>query len=597
MDQVRYQLSISDISAHTLQVRLEFQPPSAEPVELSLPAWIPGSYMIRNFAKHLARLRAVDAVGELPIEALTKQQWRLTHRGTAVVVTYQLYAFDASVRACYINDQIALINPAACCLAISGLADAPCLVEMLTVASKPEWQVATGLTPAEGTAPLGFGHYTAVNYQVLIDTPLMLGVLDYQWFELAGVRHHLVFVGASHSDTARICRDLPPICQQHIEIFGGLPADLTDYWFLTWVVDQGYGGLEHHNSTVLMCSRYDLPNPLQPDVLSPDYQTFLGLCSHEYFHTWWVKRAKPAIFQPYQLASEQYTQQLWLYEGFTSYYDDLALVRAGVIDANAYLLALAKTISRVQRAPSNTEQSLAESSFTAWTKFYLQDENAINSVVSYYAKGSLVALCLDAALRARHLSLDVLMQRCYQHFTERTTGSADDDFFQLLAEYCQDEDQDEALVAQCRQWVQEPVALPLDSALASLGVTLSYRAATSGKDLGGPAKFAAPVRDFGALYQSNAEGLLLTAVIAGTAAFDAGLMAGDLLVAIAGFKATEQNLNEMLQRHPVGSKVRIHWFRQQRLLDAEFAIQLAAEHIAELTLQPSDLANAWLNRG
>lgn len=590
MHQVRYQLSVSDISAHLLQVEIFFSPVDARPVTLSLAAWIPGSYFIRNFARHLQQLRASDKDGELVITALDKHSWQLSHRGQPVRLSYQIYAFDLSVRACYINDEVAVINPAACCLAVEGQQQLPHLVQLQPVAGKPQWQLATGLSRVEGTDRFCFGEYLATDYAQLIDSPLLLGNLQTTSFELAGVTHYLVFAGAVQADIPRIGEDLRPVCQQQAQLFAGLPADLTEYWFLTWVVDQGYGGLEHHNSTLLMCNRFDLPNPTQPGQLTDEYQNYLALCSHEYFHTWWVKRAKPSSFLQYQLAAEQYTSQLWWYEGFTSYYDDLALVRAGVIDPQQYLATLAKTISRVERAPSNLAQSLAESSFTAWTKFYQQDENAINTVVSYYAKGSLLALCLDAALRQRGLSLDGFMLQCWQNFGINGTGSDEQTFFQQLQQYTADDD----LTELCRQWVEQPIALPLSATLQSLGINLEYRAAQSGKDLGGPAAHFAHQKDFGAFYQSQAEGLQISAVVHGSSAYLAGLMAGDLLIAIAGLKATEATLAEMLSRHAVGAKLCLHWFRQQRLLSAELELRAAPLQIAQLTIADANLAQCWL---
>ncbi|OBP14452.1 hypothetical protein A5320_11800 [Rheinheimera sp. SA_1] len=602
MQLVAFQLWIEDLTAHLIGVQLDFQPPgttsngtassaSHEPIILQLPAWIPGSYLIRNFARHLAALTASDQDGGLTVTAIDKHSWQLQNRGLPITVRYQLYAFDLSVRACYVNDQVAVINPAACCLSVQGMEHCPQQVTVLPVSGKPQWQVATGLTRMDNTTLLGFGDYTAGNYQQLIDSPLLLGELNYRFFEIAGVCHHLVFVGAVLADLARIEQDLTLICQQQAAVFGGLPADLHEYWFLNWIVDQGYGGLEHHNSTLLLCNRYDLPNPQLPEELSDDYQNYLALCSHEYFHTWWVKRAKPSTFLNYQLNNEQYTSQLWLYEGFTSYYDDLALLRAGLIQLPQYLTTLSKTISRVNRAPSNLRQSLADSSFTAWTKFYQQDENAINSVVSYYGKGSLVALCLDAQLRSKGLSLDGLMQQCWQQFGVSGAGSDEEGFFLQLLSYCNSPD----LVQSCRAWVLTTEPLPLSASLSILGITLQWRAAESNKDLSGPAQALQSVRDFGALYQANSEGLQISAVPIGSAAYQAGLMVGDLLIAIAGFKATEQNFQQQLQRLPLGESVQLHYFRQQRLLSTELQLQAAPELIA--WLQPSEetpLQQLWL---
>jgi len=594
MQQVAFQLWIEDLTAHLIGVQLEFHQPlvsrgqatigfeqAGETILLRLPAWIPGSYLIRNFSRHLAAMTAFDAEGELTLLAIDKHSWQLQNRGLPITVRYQAYAFDLSVRACYVNDEVAVINPAACCLSVEGFEHVVHQVQILSLSNKPQWQVATGLIRNPTTPLLGFGDYCACDYQQLIDCPLLLGQLDYRRFELDGIEHHLVFAGALLADLDRIAHDLKRICEQQAAIFGGLPADLKEYWFLNWIVDQGYGGLEHHNSTLLLCNRYDLPNPQLPDEMNEDYQNYLALCSHEYFHTWWVKRAKPVTFLSYQLQQEQYTRQLWLYEGFTSYYDDLAILRAGIIELPQYLSTLSKTISRVNRAPSNSKQSLADSSFTAWTKFYQQDENAINSVVSYYGKGSLVALCLDAQLRSNGLSLDGLMHQCWLEFGATGTGSTEEGFFDQLLDYSQNPE----LVSHCKRWVFGIESLPLAAALATLGITLQWRAGASGKDLAGPPQSSLPVRDFGALYQSQNDGLQLSAVPIGSAAYHAGLMAGDVLIAVGGLKATEQNFQQLLQRLPLGDRLQLHYFRQQRLLQTELTLQLAPELIA--WLQPA----------
>lgn len=592
MAQVAFQLWIEDITAHLIGVQMEFHQPIDDLnggtafIHLKLPAWIPGSYMIRNFARHLAGLAAFDAMGALSITAVDKHSWQLEHRGLPITVRYQIYAFDLSVRACYVNDQVAVINPAACCLSVAGMEQSPQKVRVLPLNQKPHWQVATGLTRQANTPLLGFGDYLATNYAQLIDSPLLLGELEYRAFEVQGLRHHLVFAGALLADLERISSDLQRICQQQISVFAGLPADLSEYWFLNWIVDQGYGGLEHHNSTLLLCNRYDLPNPQLPDDLPEDYQNYLALCSHEYFHTWWIKRAKPSNFMQYQLDAEQYTRQLWLYEGFTSYYDDLALLRAGIISFAQYLTILSKTISRVSRAPSNTHQSLFDSSFTAWTKFYQQDENAINSVVSYYTKGSLVALCLDAHLRACGLSLDGLMQQCYTNFS--IEGSTELGFFEQLANYSQNA----TLVEQCLAWVSDTQVLPLEASLALLGISLTWRAAESNKDLAGPAQALQTVRDFGALYQVTNEGLQISAVPLGSAAYQAGLMVGDLVIAVNHYKATEQNFQQVMQRVALGNSLTLHYFRQQRLLSTELLLQAAPEYIAWLQPIPDQLPHS-----
>ena len=323
---VFYQIDIADIGGHIIDVTLCFTPTASQHI-LTLPAWIPGSYMIRDFARNIVAINAYDSAGPLSLQQQDKHSWQLDCRAQKVTVQYKLYAYDLSVRAAYIDDEVAILNPACICLEVSELHQ---LTHQICL-SKPasdianNWRLATGLCPLKDTDFLGFGKYQATNYQTLIDSPILAGDFQLAQFSINGIKHYLVVTGDNLTDLSRFSADVEKICRQQVNVFGNMPSDLTSYWFLLWVTEDGYGGLEHVNSTLLLCSRFDLPAAGTAEI-DENYQNLLALCSHEYFHTWWVKRLKPACFAHYQLAAEQYTPQLWLYEGFTSYYDDLALV-------------------------------------------------------------------------------------------------------------------------------------------------------------------------------------------------------------------------------------------------------------------------------
>lgn len=576
MNEVRYQLELADLAGHYLDVQLELMPLDDAVVRLTLPAWIPGSYMIRDFARHLLDIRAHDQTGPLVLQQNDKQSWLFEHRGLPVTVQYRLYAFDLSVRANYLSADIAVTNPAASCLQVVGQQHLPHLVEIRRGQAPQHWQLATGLARDRDTTPLQFGFYRAANYAQLIDSPLLAGKLDVASFVVDNVPHHLVLCGALATDVQRIAADLLPLCQAQKQVFGALPADLNEYWFLTWVVDQGYGGLEHRNSTLLLCNRFDLPNPRLPAAYTEDYQNFLALCSHEYFHTWWVKRARPMPYLDYQLDAEQYSTQLWLYEGFTSYYDDLSLLRTGMLTLEQYLTGLAKTISRLQRAPANQRQSLADSSFNAWTRFYRQDENAVNAVVSYYAKGALLAFCLDAELQQLNLCLDGLMQLCWQQFGYSESGSDEHTFFRLLQRYSQSE----ALVKKVQHWVQDAAELPLVEAASALGLELSWRQPEHHQDQSGDKELALTSLEPGFHYEVKPDGLLLTVVRNGTAAHSAGFSSGDLLMAVNELKATEATFRQVLMRAAPGDVLRCHLFRQQRLVQLQLQLEATPATVA-----------------
>ncbi|WP_337843512.1 PDZ domain-containing protein [Rheinheimera sp.] len=587
MAKVRYQIELKDPVAHLIQVRLEFSPTTDDDMVLSLPAWIPGSYMIRDYAKHLQGLNACDPEGALPLRQLDKQSWRLSHRGLPVQLSYLVYAFDLSVRGNYLDDQLAALNPCALCLAVQGQTDAP-LELTISAPQQRDWQVATGLQAADGTKFLGQGLYYAQTYQQLIDSPLLLGNLQCQQFMVAGIPHYMVLAGEPATDITRLCTDLTSICEAQVRVFGGLPADLTQYWFLSWVTDKGYGGLEHMNSTLLLLSHQDLPHPLRPDESTEAYRSFLGLCSHEYFHTWWVKRAKPAQFLPYQTDRELYTAQLWLYEGFTSYFDDLALVRSGKMTVAQYLTTLEQSINKVSLLPAESVQSVADSSFNAWTKYYKQDENAPNAVVSYYLKGSLIALCLQARLQQQGLSLEHLMQQAWLAFGASGKGSLEDDFVELTRHYA-GHDVADAL----ESWVHQAEPLPLEQCLTQLGLKVSYRARSHPKDWSGSAGSQYPARDFGAVTSGTAEGVQVLQVLLGSAAHKAGLMAQDLIIAANHKKVTEASLLQALADTEPGRTLTLHLFRRQRLIELQLPVVLAAESLRMLQTQHAETVQRW----
>ena len=432
------------------------------------------------------------------MEKLDKHSWRVAPAapGRPLEVHYEVYAWDLSVRAAHLDRTHGFFNGTSVFLAVEGRRERCCLVDIAPprVGDAEHWRVITALPRAAadegGARPYGFGRYLAADYDELVDHPVEMGPFTLASFEAAGVRHDLALSGRHDCDTERLFADLGRICAWQIDLFGA-PAPMDYYAFLTMVVGEGYGGLEHRASTALIASRNDLPwNGMEgfPD----GYKSFLGLCSHEYFHSWNVKRIRPAAFTPYDLAAENYTRLLWAFEGFTSYYDDLALVRSGVIPADHYLGLLAKTISNVLRTPGRLRQSVAESSFDAWIKYYRQDENAPNAIVSYYAKGALIALALDLRLRAGSRgarSLDDVMRLLWQRHGQTGEGVAEDGIFAVVAEVG-----GRRLGARLAAWLREAVDgtgdLPLEALLKRFGVTWKAEPAAAGPAFG--AKLARP---------------------------------------------------------------------------------------------------------
>src|SRR5882757_4077659 len=400
---IRYAVRPADPGAHLVHVTVSVDQPDPQGQRFTLPAWNPGSYMIREFARHIVRLTALSDGRKLRVEKLDKHTWRCAPAEHEVTLAYELYAFDPSVRAAYLDQEGAFFNGAALFMQPAGRESEACRVDILPPAGGRArgWQLLTGLAAARGTRLGGFGSYLARDYEELIDCPVQMGRFAHARFSAGAVPHEIAVTGrVARLDLERIGADLARLCEAQIRLFEPRTrrAPFERYAFLIRAVDDGYGGLEHRNSSALICRRDDLPH-LGMKEATEGYRRFLGLVSHEYFHAWNVKRIRPRAFVPYDLTRENYTRLLWAFEGFTAYYDDLMLARAGLLSQAQYLEALGRTMTTVMQRSARLKQSLAESSFDAWIKYYRQDENAPNSVVSYYQKGALVALALDLAIR------------------------------------------------------------------------------------------------------------------------------------------------------------------------------------------------------
>jgi predicted metalloprotease with PDZ domain len=616
---LHYRVTPARPEAHVFEVRLSIPDLGERSIRVSLPAWIPGSYMIRDFARNIVRLRAEQAAGEVGVEKLDKQTWRLNGVQGRIDVYCEIYAWELSVRSAHLDRTHAFFNGANLFLRVHGHEHRPCRVELLP---PPEeggtlWQVATSLE-RDGAEQWGFGDYRADDYDDLIDHPVEMGVFDRIAFKVEGVPHWMVLSGRHRTDLARLTLDLPRICAEHAALFGGLPIDR--YLFLTQVVGDGYGGLEHAFSTSLMVSRDDLPAPLPPATGDPDagsvgvtlnppeqpsqgYQRFLGLCSHEYFHLWNVKRIRPRAFIEQGLEREVHTRLLWWFEGVTSYYDDLALVRSGVITPSAYLTLLAGVMTRVMRNPGRLLQSVAESSFDAWTKFYKQDENAPNAIVSYYAKGALVALALDLHLRAEtrgSKTLDDLMRALWQRFGRSGTGVGERDVEALASELAGVD-----LGGFFQQALDSTEDLDLEGLLAGVGVAMRMRPARGDQDSGGCVEAFAPVQqgpELGVRLERNSPEARLAVVLDGRPAQDAGLAPGDLIVAVDGLRATAANLETLVARAAAttAAPIEIVAFRRDELMRVAVSPRPAPCDTCELRLDEDapgpilDARGAWL---
>jgi predicted metalloprotease with PDZ domain len=577
---VRYRITPLDLHAHLYQVCVTLDDPDVAGQRFWLPTWIPGSYLIREFARHFVTVRAETQGVAIPIAKEAKNVWRAGPCSGPLTVVAQVYAFDLSVRTAYLDATRGYFNGPAVFLCPEGRESAACIVDIEPPAQLA-WRVATTL-PRDGAAPYGFGRYRAASYDELIDHPVETGTFALATFEAGGAPHDIALAGRQDADLPRLARDLQRVCQWHIDLFGGRAdsaAPFARYLFQVMAVGDGYGGLEHRASTSILCSRRELPKPGVAGI-DDDYLTLLGLASHEYFHAWNVKRIKPAAFTPYDLARENLTRQLWAFEGITSYYDDLALVRARLIAPSGYLELVGRTVTTVLREEGRLRQSVAESSFDAWIKYYRRDENTPNAVVSYYAKGALVALALDLTLRLEgRASLDDLMRNLWRHHGETGTGVPEDGIPRMASELAGRDLSD--FFARYVDGTQDP---PLQALLAEFGVELHLRAAAGPADRGGRALEGPPPRC--ALGARVAADQSLQHVVPGGPAGRAGLSAGDTLVALDGIKGSAEILTAILRRHQPGDALDIHAFRRDELMSFRVTLDAAPEDTAFLRLDP-----------
>ena len=559
---LRYRIAPLDPHAHLFMVTCTISDPDPAGQTFFLPTWIPGSYMLRDFAKNVVALHAESAGRSVAVTQLSQSRWQAAPVAGELTLSWQIYAWDLSVRTAHLDASHAFFNGTSVFPCIEGKEDRPCLVDIQAPddyhagGNAATWRVATTLRPADGfpqaAAPWGFGLYWADNYDELVDHPVEMGNFSLLQFTAAGVPHAVAITGQHDADLVRLGEDLQRICEWQIAFFGNSPP-MSKYLFLITVVGDGYGGLEHRASTALLCSRYDLPTANTPrDNLPDGYLSLLGLCSHEYFHTWNVKRIKPAAFIPYDLQQGNPTRLLWAFEGFTSYYDDLCLRRSGLISGEQYLNVLAKTLSQVQKTPGQQVQSLVDSSFTAWTKYYQQNENTPNAVVSYYTKGAVVALALDVQLRTASQgarSLDDVMLALWERHGKTGQGVAEDGLYALVSEIGG---------AQLGAWLQHAVEttgeIPLVEPLAAIGVDLTWMSSSSNHNAW-----------LGVRTSNEGNEVKVTHVFNHSPAHHAGIAAGDVLVAWNGLRITPSSFDKLLQRHLTGETVQLYLFRRDEL--------------------------------
>ncbi len=560
-----YRLAFSRLNAHLVDVEARFQEAGGGDVDLRMAAWTPGSYLVREYARHVQDVEAFDEHGRaLAVSKTDKATWRVAAAGARdVVARYRVYGWDLSVRTNHVDATHAFLNGAPTYLWIEARAGEPADV---TVEAPKGWRFVTGLAG-------GPSEFRAASLDELIDSPL-LGFGDggkVHSFTAAGKPVELAVFGRSDGAIAtaeQLASDAAKIVEAYAALFGGLPYDR--YAFLLMLFPEAYGGLEHKSSAALLASPFAFASRKK-------YEDLLELVSHEYFHLWNVKRIRPRQLGPFQYDRENYTRALWVAEGLTSYYDRWMLRRTRLQGHKRYLEKLADEWSRYLAIPGRFKQSLQESSFDAWIKLYRPDENSVNSTVSYYLKGGLVCLTLDLEIRRRSggaRTLDHVLERLWREFGARDRGF-DDVGVQREFEAAVEMDLGD-LFERCVRGREDP---DLAAALRGVGLELRPKGASDGEEKANGGWLGVNTR-------TEAGRLTVSQALSGGPAEEAGLYAGDEIVAVDGWRVDEKSLGERMAARRPGDEVRVAVFRRDELHEVEVTAAAKPRDQLEIVVRP-----------
>lgn len=557
---INYTVSMPRPHTHLFEVEASLRYRGAAPAALDLlmPVWTPGSYLVREFERHVQEFDARDGSGRTLNWAKTnKNTWRVETAGAREVrVRYRVYANELSVRTSDLNDRHAFWNNANLLMYPDGMLGAPATVK---VEPYGDWQIAAVLPAVAGAA----NTYRAGNFDVLYDSPFLVGKFKTLSFEVRGVPHRIVIDGEGNYEPERLRRDAQRIVETEAEMMGEMPH--RDYTFFLLLGPARGGGLEHLNSAAIIQRRFGFGT--QSELL--DF--YSDLISHEYFHLWNVKRIRPEPLGPFDYTRENYTRLLWVAEGVTSYYEDRFLQRAGLMNDRQYLQLMAREMQKLQETPGRLLQSLEEASFDAWVEYYRQDEQTINSAVSYYDKGAVVGLLLDLEIRRRSdgaRSLDDVMRALYNDYFKKGRNYTPADF-QREAERAAGASLEEFF----RRYVRGREELDYDAALGWAGLRLDTASDAAGRP-------APTVADLGATLEEKDERLTVKNVPSGTAAYEQGLSAADQIVAVDGYRATLAFLNDRISDRRPGDQLTLTVFRgdELRTLNVKLGSRVAAAY-------------------
>jgi predicted metalloprotease with PDZ domain len=539
---IRYLVAMPQPASHLFEVTVQVEQWQGDRLDLKMPVWTPGSYLVREYARLVQDFTAVasDTERQLPCQKLAKNHWQIETQGVpAIAVRYRVFANELTVRTNHLDASHGYLNGAATFCFVPGLERQPTTVTI--VPPQADWQVLTALPPAPGQSHT----YRAKDFDTLVDSPFEIGTHTLYDFESEGKPHQLAIWGQGNAKPSQIIEDTQKIIGIEAKIFGGLPYDR--YFFLLHLTNNGFGGLEHKDCCSLIYSRFGFNTPAK-------YQRFLQLVAHEFFHLWNVKRLRPKEFESFDYERENYTPSLWFCEGVTSYYDMLIPLWAGIYDGKTFLELLGKEISQYLAIPGRKVQSLTESSLDAWIKLYRRDANSNNCQISYYLKGQLVALLLDLLVRSRsqnQRSLNDVLRKMWQQFGRDEIGYTAAELQSVL-----ESEVGIGLQDFYDRYLHGIEELPFNEYLYPFGLELK----ANYDDI--------PLPFLGLRLQNEGGKAKVQFVEAGSPAAIAGLDPGDELLAIDGIRVTAEQLNERLQDYRGGDIIQICFFHQDRLLTA-----------------------------
>ncbi len=536
---IQVRVAMTQPWTHYFEVAITVTGIAQEHLDFVMPVWTPGSYLVREFARNVEEFSAADRYGKaLQWNKTSKNTWRVESKSAAgVTVRYRVYAFEQSVRTSFLDDSHGFISGAGVFMYVDGYLKVP---YRITVDPYPGWStISTGLDAVEGEQHT----YLAPDFDTLVDCPLEIGNQTVLEFEVRGVPHRIALYGEGNYQPDTLRADLKKIVEAAVEVVGEIPY--RHYTFLIQLMAEGGGGLEHANSASLIVSRW----AFKPEE---NYRKFLGLVSHEFFHAWNVKRIRPRELGPFDYTRENYTRLLWVSEGFTDYYGDLILRRAGLITPDYYLEHLSQTIQEFQDTAGRLTDTPAAASFDAWIKFYRPDAHSPNASVSYYTKGALIALVLDLEIRHHTAhSLDDVMRLLYHRYYEGLRRGFDEEEFRKA----------------CEEVAGERLGDILDGYAYGTG-ELDYPRYLAHAGL----RFAKPKSDeerpkgyLGANVRNVDGRIMIVSVPKGSPAYDQGLNVNDEIVGVGGYRANLNTLQTWFEEKAPGTTVDILLSRNGKL--------------------------------